>query len=251
MLLEFANLESTITRIQLLRRSNIRERERYAAEKIKITSAAAQIRANTAALKEQLEEAQKTLALRKQYDEMAEKITSNRMLRPREEQAAQLEKLEREIAELQQESAEYGRTWAERRMQFQRIVEGGRQMLAMIKDEKEEAERKEGMEGADGEDGGDGHHSQHEKAAGSSAVGTPGAEGGGGDTPMHEGSEKHVPPALRVPSRNESRLPSPMRVENEVEMGETVATPALTNLTSEMEEGEAEDDDGPEGMDES
>jgi hypothetical protein len=249
MLLEFANLESTIVRIQLLRQSNIRERERYAAEKVKIISAAAQIRANTMALKGRLEQAQETLALRKQYDEMAEKITSNRMLRPREEQAAQLEKSEREIAELQGESAEYGRTWAERRMQFQRIVEGGRQMLAMIKDEKEEAERKEGMEGADGEDGGDGHQ-QHDKAASGSAVGTPGAEGGG-DTPMPDRGEKHALPTLRVPSRNGSRMPSPSRVENEVEMAEVVTTPALTNLTSEIEEGEAEEDDGPEGMDES
>lgn len=246
MLLEFANLESTMARIQLLRQSNARERERYAAEKIQIINAAQQIRDNTVELKTQLEDAQQTLALRKQYDEMADKITSNRMLRPREEQEAQLEKLSGEIAELEHESAEYKRTWAERRLQFGRIVDEGRQMLAMIKDEKEEAERKEGMEGGGGDET---DHSGARVAM--SSVGTPRPEG---STPLPDADagERLTQPLLRVPSRSGSRMPSPSRAEeNDVEMAEAVATPALTNLTSEIEDGEAEEDDGPEGMDES
>jgi hypothetical protein len=169
------------------------------------------------------------------------------MLRPREEQEAQLEKLSGEIAELEHESAEYKRTWAERRLQFGRIVDEGRQMLAMIKDEKEEAERKEGMEG-----GGD--ETDHSSArAGMSSVGTPRPDGGS-STPLPDADagERLAQPLLRVPSRSGSRMPSPSRAEeNDVEMIEAVATPALTNLTSEIEEGEAEEDDGPEGMDES
>jgi Tho complex subunit 7 len=247
MLLEFANLESTMARIQLLRRSNAREQERYATEKVKILNAAHQIRENTVELKEQFEAAQQTLALRKQYDEMTEKITSNRMLRPREGQEAQLEKLSGEIADLEAESAEYKQTWVERRVQFGKIVEEGRQMLAMIKDEKEEAERKEGMDG--GGDEADGAVSR----APMSTVGTPRFDAGG-NTPLPDGdaTDRAAPPLLNVPSQHSSGMPGLSRVEeNDVEMGEAATTPALTNLTSEIEEGEAEEDDGPDGMDES
>ena len=101
----------------------------------------------------QLEEAQQTLALRKEYDELADKITSNRLLRPREEQHANLAKLDAEIADLERESQEYAQTWAERRQQFGRIIEEGMQLRKLIRDEKEEVERKEGMEEPeDGED---------------------------------------------------------------------------------------------------
>jgi hypothetical protein len=138
------------------------------------------VRENTAELRVQLEEARKTLALRKTYDELAEKITSNRLLRPREDQHANLEKLNAEIADLQRESTDYARTWSERREQFGRIVEEGMQLRRLIRDEKEEVERREGMEereeGEEGEVG-----SQRGR---SSTVGTPRAEAGG-VTPMH------------------------------------------------------------------
>lgn len=142
-------------RIQLLLTSNTKERERYAAEKLKIQVTAQSVRDNTNELRMQLEEAQKTLALRKEYDELAEKITSNRMLRPREDQHANLDKLNAEIAELEREGQEYAQTWAERRQQFGRIIEEGMQLRRLIRDEKEEVERREGMEdsGDDGEDG--------------------------------------------------------------------------------------------------
>jgi hypothetical protein len=142
MQLDFAALEDSMVRIQLLSNSNAKERERYANEKLRIMETAQAIRANTAELRVQLEEAQKTLELRKSYDKLAEKITSNQTLKPRAEQEAALEKLNVEIAELQEESREYSKTWAERRIQFGRIVEEGREMLRLIRDEKEEAERK-------------------------------------------------------------------------------------------------------------
>lgn len=154
-LLDFAAFESSIVRIQLLLTSNTKERERYAAEKLKIQVTAQAVRDNTNELRVQLEEAQKTLALRKEYDELAEKITSNRMLRPREDQHANLDKLNTEIAGLEREGQEYAQTWAERRQQFGRIIEEGMQLRRLIRDEKEEVERREGMEdsGDDGEDG--------------------------------------------------------------------------------------------------
>lgn len=112
------------------------------------------VRENTAELRVQLEEAQRLLALRKSYDDLADKITSNRLLRPREDQQASLQKLQTEITELENESREYAKTWSERRDQFGRIVEEGMQLRRLIRDEKEEVERREGMqEGQDGDEG--------------------------------------------------------------------------------------------------
>jgi len=227
MLLELANLEGTLVRTQLLRHSSERERQRYINEKVKINAAADSIRTNTLQLKIQLEEARRTLALRKEYDDLAERIMSNPLLvKSRDTQQAQLNKLETEIAELEQESLDYKRTWAERREQFGRIVEEGRQMLLLIKDEKEEAERKEGM---------------------ASATGSPRAPPEGGSTPVPDGIERLAPPRLKpLPqSRSESRAQSPSKAADEdVEMGEVSGTPVESaNTVSEMEEGEAEDDE--------
>lgn len=153
-LLDFAAFETFVVRIQFLLASNVRERERYASRKLQIQATSQEVRDNTAELRLQLEEARKTLALRKVYDDLAEKITSNRLLRPREDQHANLEKLNAEIAELERESKEYAQTWAERREQFGRIIDEGMHLRRLIRDEKEEVERREGMEKQDdGEDG--------------------------------------------------------------------------------------------------
>ncbi|PGH06688.1 hypothetical protein AJ79_06472 [Helicocarpus griseus UAMH5409] len=181
--LDFAAFESSVARIQFLLASNEKERKRYAAEKLSIQSTAQSVRDNTAELRIQLEEAQKTLALRKTYDDLAEKITSNRLLRPREDQQANLEKLHAEIAQLEQESKEYAQTWAERREQFGRIVEEGMNLRRLIRDEKEEVERREGME--EGEDGDEGDAGSKGRA---SAVGTPKPDQDS-VTPSHTGQE--------------------------------------------------------------
>ncbi|KAI9927399.1 hypothetical protein MW887_003011 [Aspergillus wentii] len=152
--LDFAAFEGSIARIQFLLTSNERERERYAAEKLQILSTMQAVRENTSDLRSQLEEAQRLLALRKSYDDLAEKITSNRLLKPREDQQSNLQKLRTEITELEKESKEYAQTWSERREQFGRIVEEGMQLRRLIRDEKEEVERREGMqEDADADDG--------------------------------------------------------------------------------------------------
>jgi hypothetical protein len=239
-----------MVRIQMLRRSNALERERYAQSKIKILDAAQEIKSNTTSLYTRLEEAQNTMALRKQYDELTDKIISNRMLRPREDQIAQLDKLTGEIAELEQEALDYKRTWAERRDQFGRIVDEGRQMLRLIKDEKEEAERKEGMDG-----GGEDHEGVPTRGPGSTAD-TPRPDGGATPLPGddHESGDRLLPPSFQLhsPSRTGSRAQTPAHKDdaNDVEMIEAAATPAAqTNVESEMEEGEAEEDEDVNVMD--
>ncbi|KAL4874620.1 Tho complex subunit 7-domain-containing protein [Aspergillus karnatakaensis] len=152
--LDFAAFEGSIARIQFLFMSNEKERERYVAEKERILSTMQAVRENTMELRGQLEEAQRLLALRKSYDELTEKITSNRLLKPREDQQANLQKLQAEISDLENESKDYAKTWAERREQFGRIVDEGMQLRRLIRDEKEEVERREGMqEDEDGDDG--------------------------------------------------------------------------------------------------
>lgn len=154
MTLDFAAFEGSIARIQFLLTSNEKERERYATQKHRILDTMQAVRENTAELRVQLEEAQRLLALRKSYDDLADKITSNRLLRPREDQQASLQKLRAEITDLENESKEYATTWSERREQFGRIVEEGMQLRRLIRDEKEEVERREGMqEGEDGDEG--------------------------------------------------------------------------------------------------
>ena len=64
MMLDFAAFEASIARIQFLCTSNEQERERYAAEKVKIQDTAQAIRQSTIDLRAQLEEAQKLLKVR-------------------------------------------------------------------------------------------------------------------------------------------------------------------------------------------
>jgi len=200
--------------MQLLLTSNARERERYAAEKLRIQATAQDIRENTTKLRLQLEEAQKTLALRKTYDELAEKITSNRLLRPREDQHANLDKLNAEIADLERESRDYAHTWAERRQQFGRIIEEGMHLRRLIRDEKEEVERREGME--EREDGDEGE-------AGSlrgpdSGVATPHQDVGGA-TPLHlsTNDDSTHPHGLAVDRNVNPRAKSPLSIPNLVD----------------------------------
>ncbi|ELR05123.1 hypothetical protein VC83_07966 [Pseudogymnoascus destructans] len=176
-LLDFAAFDSSIARFQFLRNSNERERERYAAEKLRILEAAQDVKYNTAELRVKLESARATLDQRKGFDKLAEKITSNRMLRTREEQAANLLKLEEECRELEREREQYGETWAERREQFGRIVEEGVRLRRLIRDEKEEVERREGMGDAGEED---------------NEVGEAGSRDG--QTPKHDGLSGEATP---------------------------------------------------------
>lgn len=188
-LLDFAALESSITRIQLIQSSNARERERYAAEKAKILATAQAVRENTLLLREQLAEAQKVLELRKGYDALASKILEDKKLKSRDECRNDITSLEKEIEELEQEGVEIEGLWSGRHEQFERVVHEGEVMRRVIKGIKEPGEG-EGEEGDDDamEDG-DGEKDDR------SRMGTPGIEDGrtprhesGGRTPMPEGS---------------------------------------------------------------
>ncbi|KAF2802082.1 uncharacterized protein BDZ99DRAFT_209041 [Mytilinidion resinicola] len=246
MLFDFSAFESSIVRMQLIHNSNQTERERYAKEKTRILDTAQAIRDNTVELRVQLEEARKTLALRKTYDELADKITIKEKLKPREDQHAALEKLSNEIEELQEEGREYSVSRDRKREQFGRIMEESRLMLKLIKDEKDEAERKEGVGDSDDVDDGEGSIIR-------SAVGTPRPDTGG-VTPMHGTQEGERGDMLAVPrtrlaplSQGSSRAPSPSRSQQDTEMAESGRTSGDTRVSdeSEMEEGEEEEDAGP------
>ena len=144
--LDFAAFDSSIARLQFLLTANERERERYAAERGRIVAASQSVRDNTARLRGQLDEARATLAQRREFDALADAITSNAALRARTEQAANLQKLQDEIAELEAEREAYGVTWHERREQFAKIMEESMRLRRLIRDEKEEVERREGMD---------------------------------------------------------------------------------------------------------
>lgn len=242
-LLDFANLESTFIRIDFLKNSNEKERERYATEKVNILETAQAVRDNTADLRLQLSESQRTLALRKEYDALATKITDKRMLKPREEQHANLEKLNAEIADLEQEGQDYVQTWIERKEQFDRIMAEGRQMLRVIRGEKDESEKEEAMDDADDQEG-----------AASKGENTPRPEGGA--TPLPPGQEGDDATLLgqaqrlnrelghgasNAPSAQASAAPTPAK-DTDMGEAEAEATPQ-TAPASDLEEGEADDDD--------
>jgi hypothetical protein len=265
-MLDFAAFESSIARIQFILSSNEKERERYAAEKDRILTTAQDVKDNTAELRVQLDEAQKTLSLRKTYDELADKITSNRLLRPREDQTANLDKLNAEIAKLEMESMEYAHTWAERREQFGRIVEEGMNLRRLIRDEKEEVERREGME--EGEDGDEGDAGSKGRAR---AVGTPRPDPDSSATPSQPVADDAVSTSGRLQVENprggavrgETPLrrsmaasdtgeekPADVAMEDDVDEGEVTADESATRETGfgddDVEEGEERADVRPE-----
>lgn len=257
--LDFAAFEGSIARIQFLLTSNAQERERYATEKLRILSTMQAVRDNTAELRSQLEEAQRLLALRKNYDELAEKITSNRLLKPREEQQGNLQKLRVEITELEKESKEYAKTWAERREQFGRIVEEGMQLRRLIHDEKEEVERREGMQ--EGEEGDEGDVSSKGKISGAnsprpeSEIMTPAQQSQDeGNRPSGLQVEKTssaagaASPLRQVTSAGDEKVSSEQEDTDMVDEGEVLAEDA-GEQSDELEEGEEVPDGQDEKMD--
>lgn len=264
MALDFAAFDSSIARLQFLLTANARERDRYAADRGRIQETSRRVRGSTGALRGRLDAARETLERRKRFDELAEGIASNSRLRPRAEQAAALEKLGDECAQLERESGEYSRTWRERREQFEKIMGESMRLRRQIRDEKEEVERREGMDdddGAAGEVEGEGTPRHAGLASGNATpradggvvvarggglesgdgVGTPRASTVGGRTPARDGSVapadgvslKVRPSAAGSFSRNGSRAASR---ETSPKVGETVGSDV------EMEEREGSPD---------
>lgn len=196
---DFALFDNTILRLQYLHDANKRERERYQADQERILLECQSARVTNAQLREQLESARGTLAQRKEFDVIADKITSNRLLRPREDQLANLAKLEEECKELERESETYSYVWKERRDQFNRIMEEGMLLRRQIRDEKEEVDRREGMD-----EGGDDEATGQTPRPDVSRNGTPAAEGdehpktlSEGETPQHPASHAGTPREAR------------------------------------------------------
>lgn len=144
--LDFAAFNSNIARLQFLLKANVQQRADYTTKRSRILDESQAVRDKTARLRLQLDEARATLEQRKKFDELADKITSNKQLRTRTEQTTNLKKLQEEIAELEDESAKYGVTWGERRDQFSKIMDESMRLRRLIRDEKEEVERREGMD---------------------------------------------------------------------------------------------------------
>jgi hypothetical protein len=262
-LLDFAAFDSSIARIQFLYNSNEQERERYKADKQRILETAKSVRESTVQLRVQLEEARKTLEQRKKFDVLTEKITNNKLLRPRADQEINLRKLEEECRELEMESAAYGETWKERREQFGRIVEEGMQLRRLIRDEKEEVERREGMDGGeeDGEVGEGSRDGQTPKHSSINGNATPRPDAQNQDSNSPEQGLKLPPQALsKSGSKATSRAPSPavserrregstqpedsVAVVEDTTMGEAAETPRVIidePVATSPEEGEAED----------
>ena len=238
-LLDFAGFESSIIRIQLLLSSNEKERQRYATDKLNIEATAQTVRDNTAELRVQLEEAQRKQALRKEYDALANEITSNRVLKPREEQRLNLEKLNAEIADLEQESQEYATMWTRRREQFNKVLDQTAEMQRQIKDEKQEGDEDEQMGVASGD-------------------ATPRPPSAGRGTPVPGGEKAHDAPSrgnLSVKGEHSRRGRSPLRESTTHTASETLEVPAVEEQDDEMaEDGEVSADmdemkaDVPEGL---
>lgn len=247
-LLDFAAFDSSIARIQFLYNSNERERERYSADKTRILETAQNVRDSTVVLRERLEEARKTLEQRKKFDVLTEKITNNKLLRPRADQEINLKKLEEECRELERESATYAETWKERKAQFGKIVEEGMQLRRQIRDEKEEVERREGMEGGeeDGEVGEGSRDGQTPKHSSSHGNATPNPNQD--DSPEQGLKPRPLASGLlsKSGSRATSRAASPAvseRVEDSVTAGKVNSDEIVedTPMGEAAEEGEAED----------
>ena len=205
------------------------------------------MRASTLALRHELERVQEMLERRKKWDVLAEKITSNRMLKPRDDQRVSIEKLESEIRELEGEKEGLGRDWLVRKDGFERVVAEETRLRKIISGEvaSEEDEDEEDVAGHEDDE------PEARTLAIGSAIGTPRTIGGA-ETPLHEIEGTHGgirPPLSSRPSAHPSpAVGSPksgggeekdvlMAVEAEQgEVGEGIA--------EEREEGEEDEDEG-------
>jgi len=220
LILDFSHFDNSILRFQFLHDSNVRERQRYKDDQDRILQECQSAREANAELRAQLDVARATLAQRKKFDEMADKITSNRLLKPREEQTAALAKLEEECRELDKESETYSSVFRERRDQFNRIMEESMVLRRQIRDEKEEVDRREGMnDGAESEAGGNTPRPDASRNGSPAPEGDSQPKGDGEDmtprppasntgTPMHDNSQLQPGDRAISRSRDGSRQPS-------------------------------------------
>ncbi|KAF2730141.1 hypothetical protein EJ04DRAFT_515461 [Polyplosphaeria fusca] len=220
---EINALNLSILRMDQTCRSNIQERERYAAQKDDILAQQIIVKNNIENRRRELAAAKQKQAQRKKFDKQAQRITKNKMLKPRDELAVLNSKLDEEIADLQQQVQASSETLGERRKQFGLIGEQLTEMHRMIKDEKEEAERKEGMMKDDTEEG-EGSVTRGQVSRGA----TPRPDGEA--TPMHE-------------SANDANMLKGV-LKGQLAPYSTGPSPRLSPALSGMVEDDPIDDDG-------
>ncbi|ETN37437.1 uncharacterized protein HMPREF1541_08428 [Cyphellophora europaea CBS 101466] len=200
---EFAAFETNLARIHLLRTANEAERNRYAAEKLEIEGKAGDVRDNIFDLRQQLEQAQQTLTTRKTYDVLADQITKNPRLKPRDEQHVSIEKLKSEIEELERESQELSQTWNDRRSQFAKVVDEAQRLRRQIHNEKEPGEGD-----AEGEEDDDMDGIEHNR----SNIGTP-RPGEDGSTPLPGGASRATTPGIEGIATPQPEIALPDQLE--------------------------------------
>jgi len=262
-LFDFASLEATLIRLQFLQNANEREREHYAAEKDRILSTAEAVRANISELRTQLVEAQRTLTMRKKYDELADTILNDKALKSRDVLSAENEKLQNEIDELEQEGKDFDGLWRERRERFNRVVEEGQSLSRYIKgtEEVNGSEETDGLEEGEENDG-----NNDNKIDRSSTAGTPLPDHGGA-TPTHtdiegEGgvqaaqhtiAQRAIAGGPPRPSGGSSRASSPANtsIPEDVDMSEAAVPPLPITLEEKPPSAEivAADQPGTDTMD--
>ena len=234
--LDFAAFDTSIARLQFLSDANKRERAGYEQKRATILDECQAVRDKNGDLRLRLDEARATLAQRKKFDELAERITNNKLLRPREDQAAALQKLEDECRELERESGTYSATWRERRDQFSRIMEEGMLLRRQIRDEKEEVDRREGMD-EDGEEDGEASRDGATPRATQSGNATPQVESGSfsrSESRMNEGRSREGSPAEAPKVRTDF-----LGVQSQgSQAASRSATPQMRPGDDEVEEGE-------------
>lgn len=244
-ILDFAAFESSIARIQFLRAANERERERYIEEKAKIERTAEEVRHNTASLRFQLDEAQKTLAVRKTYDVLADEITKNAALNPRDEQHVNIQKLKAEIEELEREAQEHTQAWEDRREQFGKVVSEGMRLRRVVRDEKEPEKDEEGGEQEEGREEDQDHENMlgvDRARDGLSNAGTPRPTSHDASTPLADlrGSNAMTPTTLPEGGATPRR---PADEDVDMDAGATTAENAGGSTTNVQVEKAADDMD--------
>lgn len=264
-LLDFAYLESSIIRIQLTLSSNQRERERYAAEKAKILETAQAVRDNTVELRTNLVEAQEALERRKGYDAMAAKILDDKKLKSRDEAKTEIDKLEKEIEDLQHENAEYEGTWLERREQFNKILHEGEVMLRQIKGIKDDPEEQKDDEEMEDDKEDEDNSGRNTPAQGGRSPQPVDAEGA---TPLPESGEAgedsiegtparltnkflELDDSTRAWSHASSPLSQPAQLPDDMEMDDTPLAETATGASEASQLGTPAKEPVEETMDES
>ena len=181
----------------------------------------------------QLGDAQKVLEQRKGYDVLAEKILNDKKTMSRADAEREIEKLEKEIEELQVESEGFEGVWVQRRELFERVVGEGEATVRVIKGIKE-------VDAEEEEEEGEGEEATKD---GASRTGSPGPLDGrtpllGGDTPLPDGGAET---GEATPARPTNRF---LDIDDSTRSGSRAASPARRNneAISDVEMAELHDD---------